>query len=46
MAKRMKQAQIMALPGGFSAGDEPDGSGKFMATMFRNPTLTEAVEDL
>ena len=45
-AKRMKQAQIMALPGGFSAGDEPDGSGKFMATMFRNPTLTEAVEDL
>lgn len=46
VAKRMKQAQIMALPGGFSAGDEPDGSGKFMATMFRNPTLTEAVEDL
>lgn len=46
MAKRMKQAQIMALPGGFSAGDEPDGSGKFMSTMFRNPTLTEAVEDL
>lgn len=46
MAKRMKQAQIMALPGGFSAGDEPDGSGKFMATMFRNPTLTEAMEDL
>lgn len=46
MAKRMKRAQIMALPGGFSAGDEPDGSGKFMATMFRNPTLTEAVEDL
>ena len=46
MAKRMKQAQIMSLPGGFSAGDEPDGSGKFMATMFRNPTLTEAVEDL
>ena len=46
MAKGMKQAQIMALPGGFSAGDEPDGSGKFMATMFRNPTLTEAVEDL
>lgn len=46
MAKRMKQAQIMALPGGFSAGDEPDGSGKFMATMFRNPTLAEAVEDL
>lgn len=46
MARRMKQAQIMALPGGFSAGDEPDGSGKFMSTMFRNPTLTEAVEDL
>jgi phosphoribosylformylglycinamidine synthase len=46
MAKRMKEAQIMALPGGFSAGDEPEGSGKFIATMFRNPVLAEAVEDL
>jgi phosphoribosylformylglycinamidine synthase len=46
MAKRIREAQIMALPGGFSAGDEPEGSGKFIATMFRNPALTEAVEDL
>ena len=31
------------LPGGFSAGDEPDGSGKFIASVFRNPYLTEAI---
>ena len=46
MAKRMAQAQILALPGGFSASDEPDGSGKFIATVFRNPILTEAVNQL
>ena len=33
----------MILPGGFSGGDEPDGSGKFIVAMFRNPRLTEAV---
>lgn len=33
------------LPGGFSAGDEPDGSGKFIATMFRNPRIKEAVTE-
>lgn len=33
-------------PGGFSAGDEPDGSGKFIATMFRNPRIADAVNDL
>jgi len=34
------------LPGGFSGGDEPDGSGKFIAAMFRNPRITEAVMNL
>ena len=34
------------IPGGFSAGDEPDGSGKFIATMFRNPRIKEAISDL
>ena len=46
MAKRIKEAQIVALPGGFSAGDEPEGSGKFIATMFRNPVLKAAIEEL
>ncbi len=35
-------AQIIMLPGGFSGGDEPDGSGKFIATTFRNPRIKEA----
>ncbi len=39
-------AQIIALPGGFSAGDEPEGSGKFIANTFRNPQLMEAVSGL
>lgn len=43
MTKKIGQAQIVMLPGGFSAGDEPDGSGKFIATMFRNPRINEAV---
>ncbi len=33
------------LPGGFSAGDEPDGSGKFIATVFRNPRVQEAINE-
>jgi phosphoribosylformylglycinamidine synthase len=36
-------AQIIMIPGGFSAGDEPDGSGKFIAAVFRNPVLRDAV---
>ena len=36
-------AQILMLPGGFSAGDEPDGSGKFIAALFHSPRLTDAV---
>jgi phosphoribosylformylglycinamidine synthase len=43
ISKKMKQAQILMLPGGFSAGDEPDGSGKFMATFFRHPKLQEDI---
>lgn len=42
----IKQAQIVMFPGGFSAGDEPDGSGKFIATAFRNPRLADAVNGL
>ena len=40
------QSQIIMFPGGFSAGDEPDGSAKFFATAFRNAKMTEAVEKL
>ena len=43
MVKRIQNAQIIMLPGGFSAGDEPDGSGKFIATIFRNARIKEAV---
>lgn len=43
---KIKQSQIVMLPGGFSAGDEPDGSGKFIAAMFRNPRIKEAVLEL
>ena len=45
-ADSIKKAQILMFPGGFSAGDEPDGSGKFIATAFRNEKLKEAVNDL
>ena len=44
--KEIKGAQILMFPGGFSAGDEPDGSGKFIATAFRNEKITNAVNDL
>ncbi len=40
------RAQIIAFPGGFSGGDEPEGSGKFIATTFRNPALADAVHEL
>lgn len=46
MNKRIRQSQIIALPGGFSAGDEPEGSGKFIAAVFRNELLKDAVMDL
>ncbi len=43
MARKIDNAQIIMLPGGFSGGDEPDGSGKFIATAFRNPYVKDAV---
>ena len=45
-AKEIEQAQIIMFPGGFSAGDEPDGSAKFFATAFRNAAIEDAVGDL
>ena len=46
LERAIQNAQIVMLPGGFSGGDEPDGSGKFIATTFRNPRISQAVEDL
>ena len=46
MVKKINNSQIIMLPGGFSGGDEPDGSGKFIATAFRNPYVKEAVMKL
>ena len=46
IVEKINNCQIIALPGGFSAGDEPDGSGKFIATVFRNPRVKEAVMNL
>ncbi|NLE24549.1 MAG: phosphoribosylformylglycinamidine synthase [Clostridiaceae bacterium] len=46
MKKHIDESNMIVIPGGFSAGDEPEGSGKFIATVFRNPYLTEAVMNL
>ena len=46
MERIIRGSQMIMLPGGFSGGDEPDGSGKFIATTFRNPRVAEAVDDL
>ena len=46
MVKAIGESQIVMLPGGFSGGDEPEGSGKFIATTFRNPKIKEAIEKL
>ena len=46
MVKSIEESQIVMLPGGFSGGDEPEGSGKFIATTFRNPKVKEAVSRL
>lgn len=46
MEKAIRQSQIIMIPGGFSGGDEPEGSGKFIATTFRNPRIAQAVTDL
>ncbi len=42
-AKAISESQIIVFSGGFSAGDEPDGSGKFIASVFRHPQLSEAL---
>lgn len=44
--KRAALAQMIVLPGGFSGGDEPDGSGKFIASFLRNPAARDAVHEL
>ena len=46
MVDMIHNSQIIMIPGGFSAGDEPEGSGKFIAAVFRNPKVKEAVMDL
>ena len=46
LVKAIDASQIVMLPGGFSGGDEPDGSAKFIASFFRNPAVTEAVRRL
>jgi phosphoribosylformylglycinamidine synthase len=46
MAKRIAESQIILIPGGFSGGDEPDGSAKFITAFFRNPRIKEQVEIL
>lgn len=44
--KAVDRANIIAFPGGFSGGDEPDGSGKFIATTFKNPAISEKIMEL
>jgi phosphoribosylformylglycinamidine synthase len=45
-ARQLKQAQMIFIPGGFSGGDEPDGSGKFITAFFRNAALKDGVNEL
>jgi len=45
-AEQLKSAQMVFIPGGFSGGDEPDGSGKFITAFFRNAAVKEGVHDL
>ncbi len=46
LERAIRRSQIVFLPGGFSGGDEPEGSGKFIASFLRNPALSEAIMDL
>ena len=46
LARRIRESQIVMIPGGFSGGDEPDGSAKFITAFFRAPEVVEAVRDL
>ncbi len=45
-ARKLKNAQMIFIPGGFSGGDEPDGSGKFITAFFRNAAIKDGVTDL
>lgn len=44
--RAIRKSQIIMIPGGFSGGDEPEGSGKFITAFFRNPRIKDAVHDL
>ena len=46
LEKAIRSAQMVVLPGGFSGGDEPEGSGKFIASFLRSPALRDAIMDL
>ncbi len=46
MAKNIQECQILMIPGGFSGGDEPDGSAKFITAVMRNPKIRESLSDL
>lgn len=46
LESKINESQIIMIPGGFSSGDEPDGSGKFIAAVFRNPRIRDAVMNL
>ncbi|MBB5349835.1 phosphoribosylformylglycinamidine synthase [Haloferula luteola] len=46
LAKQIRSSEILFIPGGFSAGDEPDGSAKFIATVLRSPRVADAIMDL
>jgi phosphoribosylformylglycinamidine synthase len=46
LAEQIRRSQILMFPGGFSAGDEPDGSAKFIATIIRSPRVADAIMDL
>ena len=46
LAAQIRSSQILMFPGGFSAGDEPDGSAKFIATIIRSPRVADAIMDL
>jgi phosphoribosylformylglycinamidine synthase len=46
LAKKIEESQIIMIPGGFSAGDEPDGSGKFISTVFRNPKISDSLMNM
>src|SRR5699024_76995 len=46
LKQAIRRAQVVFIPGGFSGGDEPDGSAKFIASFLRSPRLTDAIHDL